>query len=282
MDRNYKIGLVQMQSIVGDTQGNLRKILGYAEDAADLGTDILCFPEMALHGYGPNQAEKQAEPLTSANVQKISEQAVKLGLIMLVGMAEQHTGSKPYLTHLAAFPDGKVEAYRKTHLGKSEEGYFTPGEQFPVFRSGGLSFGIGICWDWHFPEVAAIYSLKGAEVLFAPHASPTVIGDRKEIWMRYLGARAYDNSVYLGACNLSGVNGFGREFQGGALVLSPKGEIIAERFGEQEGILTCELTAEYINILRDRNRRTMREIFFLSHRRKELYRELIELDVNQD
>jgi len=283
MDRNYTIGLVQMESTTGDTQGNLGKIHSFAEDAAALGVDILCFPEMALHGYGPTQANKLAEPLTSVNVQKISEAAVNLGITLLVGMAEKQISvEKPYLTHLVAYKNGQIAAYRKTHLGQSEEEYFSPGQEFPVFRIQGICFGIGLCWDWHFPEVATIYSLKGAEVLFAPHASPTVIGDRKKLWMRYLGTRAYDNSVYLGACNVLGENGLGQEFQGGALVLSPKGEIISESFRQQEGILTCELSAEHINILRGCERKTMKEIFFLAHRRKELYREIVELDASQD
>ncbi len=278
MDTNHIIGLVQMESTVSNTQGNLEKILSIAEDAVELGVDILCFPEMALHGYKPSEAYNLAERLTGTSVQKISECAVKLGITLLVGMAEKEIGvEKPYLTHFVAFADGGIGAYRKTHLGQSEEEYFSPGQEFPIFESHGIRFGIGLCWDWHFPEVATIYSLKGAEVLFAPHASPTVIGDWKEIWLRYLSARAYDNSVYLGAL---GKNGLGQEFQGGALVLNPKGEIIAESFRQQEGILTCELSAEHINILRGRQRRTMKEIFFLAHRRKELYREIIELDVN--
>ena len=279
MDRNNTIGLVQMESTVGDTQGNLGKILNFAESAASLGVDILCFPEMALHGYRPSEANKHAESLIGTNVQKISDCAVKLGITLLVGMAEKIIGTdKPYLSHFAAFADGQIGVYRKTHLGQSEEKYFTHGQEFPVFCSHGVRFGIGLCWDWHFPEVATIYSLKGAEILFAPHASPTVIGDRKELWLRYLGTRAYDNSVFLGACNVLGHNGHGQDFQGGAVVLGPKGEIIAEDFSQHEGILTCRLSAEKINILRSHHRKTMKEIFFLAHRRKDLYKEITELD----
>lgn len=279
MDRNYTIGLVQMESTVGQTERNLEKIIHFAQDAAGLGVDILCFPELALHGYSAADAKRLAEPVTGASIQTISACAVKLGITLLVGMAEKKAGIiKPYLTHVVAFADGRIGAYRKTHLGLREEEFFSSGQEFPVFRLPGISFGIGLCWDWHFPEVATIYSLKGAEVLFAPHASPKVIGDRKELWLRYLGARAYDNSVYLGACNVLGPNGCGQEFQGGALIFSPKGAMMAESFRQQEGILTCELSAEQINVLRGPNRTTMKEIFFLAHRRKDLYREIIELD----
>lgn len=46
MDRNYTIGLVQMEATVGETQGNLGKIINFAEDAVGLGVDILCFLEI--------------------------------------------------------------------------------------------------------------------------------------------------------------------------------------------------------------------------------------------
>jgi predicted amidohydrolase len=58
MDRNYTIGLVQMESTAGNTQRNLEKIMDFAENAAGLGVDILCFPEMALHGYSAMDAKK--------------------------------------------------------------------------------------------------------------------------------------------------------------------------------------------------------------------------------
>jgi len=280
LDRNCTIGLVQMESLSGETQNNLGKIISLAGKASGLGVDILCFPEMSLHGYAPADAKNLAEPLTGDSVRVISDCAVSLGITLLVGMAEKNADpQKPYLTQLAALADGQVGAYRKTHLGRSEEKYFSAGKEFPVFKSHGLCFGIGLCWDWHFPEVATIYSLKGGEVLFAPHASPRVIGDRKELWVRYLGARAYDNSVYLGACNVIGRNGKGQEFQGGVLILGPKGEILNESFTQQEEIIVSELSADYLNNLRRRSAGTMKEIFFLAQRRRELYREIIELDV---
>jgi predicted amidohydrolase len=128
--------------------------------------------------------------------------------------------------------------------------------------------------------MATIYSLKGAELLFAPHASPVVAGDRKEIWKRYLGARAYDNSVYLGACNLVGPNKRGKEFSGGALFFGPKGEVLAENFQTEEQLLTADLSAERLNLLRNPNRVSMKDSFFLADRRKELYRELTEREVS--
>lgn len=281
MQGNCRIGLVQMESRVDAAEENLRIILKSARMASRQGVTHLCFPEMALHGYAPAEAGCLAEPLSSLRVRAIAECAQELKMTLLVGMAELDTErpEKPYLAHLVALPDGQVHTYRKTHLGQNELEYFAPGEAFPVFASHGVKFAVGICWDWHFPEVAAIYSLKGAEILFAPHASPAIAGDRVNLWLRYLGARAYDNSVYLGACNLCGGNGRGQTFSGGALVLGPKADLLGTMAAGKSGILTVELSAERLNRIRQPESASMKERFFLAERRKYLYRELLELDI---
>ena len=280
MKMDCRIGLVQMESIVGDTERNFQKITHLAEAAQKQEISLLCFPECALDGYSPQYAAEMGDTLDSPWISQLRECSQDLGVTLLIGMVEQskdHT--KPYISHVILSPEVKTEVYRKSHLGRSELAYFTPGDHFPVFSAHGLTFAVGICWDWHFPEMAAIYSLKGAEVLFAPHASPVVAGDRKEIWLRYLGARAYDNSVYLGACNLLGSNGKAKEFSGGALVIGPKGELLNQSHLVEEGILATTLSADRINLIRRTDRASMRDSFFLADRRKELYHELIELDI---
>lgn len=283
MQEDKRIGLVQFKAEVGETRRNLKQILHWAEKSVQQGVDFLCFPESALHGYSPQDAQGMGDSLDSPSIRELKECSSDLKLILLVGMVEQTgQGQKPHLSQLIVFPDREPAVYRKVHLGRSERDYFTPGSEFPIFEANGARFAVGICWDWHFPEMAAIYSLKGAELLFAPHASPVVAGDRKEIWRRYLGARAYDNSVYLGACNLVGPNNRGKEFSGGALVFGPKGEVQAESFDPGEQLLVVDLSSERINLLRSSNRISMRDSFFLADRRKELYRELIELEIKEE
>ena len=280
MEKNCRIGLVQMESLVGETEHNFRKIINLAETAQRQEISLLCFPECALHGYSPQDASEMGDSLQSSWIVQLRECSQDLGITLLVGLLEQGNDvHKPYISHVILSPEKEPAVYRKVHLGRSEMEHFTPGESFPVFSAHGTRFAVGICWDWHFPEMAAIYSLKGAEVIFAPHASPVVAGDRKEIWLRYLGARAYDNSVYLGACNLIGGNGKSKKFSGGALVLGPKGELLNQSQLCEEGILAASLSADRINLIRSPDRVSMKDSFFLADRRKELYHELIELDI---
>jgi len=268
-----------MESIVGKTEQNFQRIIHLAETAKTQDISILCFPECALDGYSPQDASELGNTLESIWISRLRECSQDLGITLLVGMVEHGADQlKPFISQVILSPDAELAVYRKVHLGRSELEYFTPGDNFPVFNAHGTTFAVGICWDWHFPEMAAIYSLKGAELLFAPHASPVIAGDRKEIWLRYLGARAYDNSVYLGACNLIGTNGRSKEYSGGSLVIGPKGDVLSESFFKEEAILATTLSAERINLLRRPDRISMRDTFFLADRRKELYHELIELD----
>lgn len=280
MEKNCRIGLVQMESLVGETERNFRKIINLAEAAQKQEISLLCFPECALNGYSPQDASEMGDSLQSSWIVQLRECSQDLGITLLVGLVEQGNDVlKPYISHVILSPEKEPAVYRKVHLGRSEMEHFTPGESFPVFSAHGTTFAVGICWDWHFPEMAAIYSLKGAEVIFAPHASPVVAGDRKEIWLRYLGARAYDNSIFLGACNLIGGNGKSKKFSGGALVLGPKGELLNQSQLGEEGILAASLSADRINLIRSPDRVSMKDSFFLADRRKELYHELVELDI---
>lgn len=272
-----RLALVQMQSIIGDTKNNLEKMSRFVQKAGLANADFICFPELAITGYNREQAVDLAEEIPGPSSEFILNLAQKHKIIILTGIIEKSAeNQKPYITHLICYPDGRYFKYRKTHLGASEKPFFSPGDELPVFEAGKANFAVQICWDCHFPEVSTIYSLKGAEVIFAPHASPTIVGDRREIWLRYLQARAYDNSVFFAVCNLIGENGTGSEFCGGLLVIGPKGQIIAEDFSNKEGLLIADLPSEQINKIRQEERKSMRNSFYLEYRRPELYGELIQ------
>ena len=271
--KDIRVAAVQMQAMAGLTRDNLEKIIIYTKKAAAQKVDIICFPELCVQGYNREFARFTAETIPGESSTVISQLAQEKNITVLIGIAEKSKHDLPYITHLAAFPDGTTGIYRKTHLGKSELPYFTAGDDFPVFNLDKAAFGVEICWDLHFPEVTAILALKGAEIIFAPHASPKIVGDRRGIWLKYLTARAYDNSAFLVACNLVGSGGGKQQFCGGALMLDPKGNIIAEAFHDREELLVADLDAALINTIRQKKSGSMRNSFYLGARRPELYKD---------
>jgi predicted amidohydrolase len=110
---------------------------------------------------------------------------------------------------------------------------------------------------------------KGAELILIPHASNLGGSKRKEVWMKSLVARAYDNSVYVAACNAVGDNDRGSVFGGGVLVLDRKGNIICEDFNGKESVVFADLKA-YSHADDEGNR--MSELRYFKKRRPELYR----------
>lgn len=269
--QDITIGLVQMQALVGEIDKNLAKIEVYAAQGAAQQADILCFPELSITGYDIHQSACYAQEIGDTCTKRLSDMAFQYQLTLLAGMAETAPVGKPYITFLLAQPNGQLITYRKTHLGAYEKLCFQPGDDLVVQTLPKAKIAPALCWEMHFPELATALALKGAEIIFAPHASPAIVGDRRELWMRYMPARAYDNSAFVAVCNLIGDNGLGVEFGGGLLVMDPKGRVIAEDFSGKESLLMAKLPAEEINRIRYQERTTMRDTFYLNERRPELY-----------
>ncbi|RMF57753.1 MAG: NAD+ synthase, partial [Calditrichaeota bacterium] len=59
--RTIRLALAQMNSIVGDLEGNFQKILKFVEKAVQQDADIIAFPELALTGYPPEDLVLRAE-----------------------------------------------------------------------------------------------------------------------------------------------------------------------------------------------------------------------------
>ncbi len=268
---NLKVAAVVMQSAVGKTAINLARMEHFARQAAAKKVQVLCFPELALSGYTLRKENLSiAEPIPGPSSDAVLKVARKNRVTILTGMMERDGTGRTYISHVAVSPQGLLGVYRKIHLGPAEEGIFHPGEEPSVFCYGGWTYGIELCFDGHFPELSTLLALKGSQVLFIAHASPRESPtEKRERWLRYLAARAYDNSVFLVACNQVGPSEMGLDFPGAALILSPRGEILAANQGEGEEMVTAELHAAALGEVRESSRG-----FFLKRRRPVLYRDL--------
>jgi len=268
MPENIRIAVVTMNSRVGETAGNLQKIKQWVTAAKDCRANIVCFPEMAVTGYHIREPMgEMAETIPGPSTDDLLCNARKSGVTILAGLAEKGDAGRLYATHVVIAPTGIIGCYRKVHLGPPEKHLFTNGDTVPVFASNGMIFGIQLCYDAHFPELTTAMALKGADVIFMPHASPRNTADEKRrSWMRHLPARAYDNSVYVVACNAFGDNGHGLSFPGVAIAISPSGEVMQSYAGDGEQMLVVDLD---MDILKDIRKHSMK--YFLPHRRPDVY-----------
>jgi len=266
--RDIRIATVICNAPVGDKRLNLDRVKQWVRTAREHKAEIICFPEMNITGYDICPSVTAAvESIPGPITRTLAQLAISEKIIILAGMAEKDTQGRLFVTHLVVQPNRPMGVYRKLHLAPPEQSVFTQGDTVAVFKMKGFCFGVQLCYDAHFPELAAQMALRGADAIFIPHASPRGTSDEKlESWMRHLTARAFDNALFIIACNQTGANGAGLTFPGIAIVLDPSGHIINKYTHVKEGLLVTELKAEALDHVRSHRMR-----FFLPNRRPELY-----------
>ncbi|MBT8350583.1 MAG: nitrilase [Deltaproteobacteria bacterium] len=266
--KNIRIAVVISNSPVGEISHNLDALASRVKEAKKKGAALICFPEMNITGYSTRKiiidaAQVIPGPLTEGLI----ELAEKENMIILAGLAEKNKKGRIFAGHMVLSPQGLSGTYRKLHIAPPEQKLFSPGRKIPLFEFHGVKFGIQLCYDAHFPELSTQMALKGAEVIFFPHASPRGTPDEKfTSWMRHLTARAYDNGIFVVACNQVGENGTGLSFPGIAVVIDPSGNLIAKDISGKEKMIIVDLKA--VDLSRVRNHK-MR--FFLPHRRSDVF-----------
>ena len=247
---------------------NISRMDWFAGQAKVSGARIICFPEASITGYttGGN-AEKHAIAIDSEPVRYLKDSARRHQVVILAGLLEKGEHGNLYVTHLAIEPDQHVNIYRKLYTAPPEKDVFVQGECVPVFEWQGLKYGIQLCYDAHFPELTTEMALQGVDVVFIPHASPRGTSDQKyRSWMRHLTARAFDNGIYIIACNQCGDNGGGLMFPGVVVMIDPSGEVAASDTSGRECVVTTMLSRTVLEGVRHHRMR-----YFLPNRRPELY-----------
>jgi predicted amidohydrolase len=270
--RDVLVAAVCMHSEPGEVDKNLERIESFVHEASGRSAGAVLFPELSISGYTLKDPEKIYDLARSQRiVEKIVRMAHDARLIIMAGMVEILQEGRPHISHVVARPDGLLGVYRKTHLSPPEKEKYGEGDSLNVYHESGVTFGLELCYESHFPEISTVLSLKGAEVLFMPHASPRGTPEEKmKSWLRHLPGRAFDNGVFVVACNQVGKTKEGLFFPGVILALDPQGRILESYTGNKEKMVLVELKAEVL-----RETRSHRMKYFLPQRRNDLYKDLI-------
>lgn len=265
--RSVRIAAAVFNSLLGKTRENLERMEHWAAAARSEGAVIVCFPELNVTGYGVDaRMQAAAEPLPGAVTDRLWDMARRQAVVILAGMAERAADGRVFASHLTVSPAGVGGVYRKLHIAPPEEAVFAAGDRAGLFEAAGVRFGIQLCYDAHFPGLSTRMAVDGADVIFMPHASPRgTPAEKRSSWMRHLPARAYDNGVFIVACNQTGANGAGISFPGVAVAIGPDGRALAEYTENHEGLMIADLKAEELAAVR---RHPMR--YFLPRRRSDI------------
>jgi len=276
--KDLKVCAVCMRSERGKIRENLEKTSFYVSKAAEAGAGVVCFPELSITGYTLRAPEYVYEDLgQGAVMDKLDRMAREHGVVILAGFVERSPKGKPFISQVAAGPRGLIGVHRKTHLSPPESAVYEAGQDVEVFPWEHAVFGIQLCYETHFPEISTVMALKGADVIFLPHASPRGGADEKiQSWLRHIPSRAFDNGLFVVACNQAGANREGLSFPAVAMAIGPDGRIIEIYTSEGEGLLLVDLKAGFLDEIRKHRMK-----YFLPHRRPELYGEISSLPPSQ-
>lgn len=261
--------LVAQNCIAGDFDHNLNSALHLIDKAVNKGAQFVIFPEMNLTGYTASQAIcDMARPVDSQLLNRFKQLAVTKQITLLIGLAEKdQTSGNLYASHLVFTRDGTAGTYRKIHTAPFEKQFFTPGDKTPLFQSHGLNFGVQLCYDAHFPELTLAMALKEADIVFMPHASPRGTSrDKYDSWIRHMRARAFDNGIFVAACNQVGNNRLNLDFPGVSLFIGPDGNVISKSLTNDEHIHMICIDKTELDKVRSHKMR-----YFLPNRRNDLF-----------
>ncbi len=224
-----RIALAQINTTVGDLEGNRQKITDYLVRGREMNADVVAFPELAVTGYPPEDLlfKKHFVDDNIKALKKIIPQTANITAI--VGFADLKNGE---LFNAAAIIHDKklVGVYHKAALPNygvfDEKRYFVPGDSNPIFSLNGIKVGVNVCEDIWLPHGPCEAQLKaGAQVLINISSSPYHFAKWKQR-EKVLKQWIKNNNIFVGYVNLVG----GQDelvFDGGSVILDPKGRRVA-------------------------------------------------------
>src|ERR687887_1465163 len=255
-----RLALAQINSVVGDLEGNRDRVLARLEEAKEAGADLVLLPELVVTGYPPEDLLLRPSFVRAAERTLNEIARATRGLVALVGVPLLE---RDLFNACAVCAGGEVKAwYRKRFLPNygvfDEDRYFAPGNDLLLLEHGRTLVGPTICEDvWQPGPPATDLALAGAQLIANVSASPFHVGkDREREEM--LATRARDNSCFVALCNAIG----GQDeliFDGHSVVLDDEGRVVARAPGFEECLLVVDIdpVASIGRRLRDPRRRAL-------------------------
>jgi NAD+ synthase (glutamine-hydrolysing) len=237
-----KVALAQIDTTVGDLEGNAAKVREGISRARDEGAQLVVFPELTLTGYPPEDLLLKTHFLDAAEA-TLNELAAEVeGIVALVGYPER---ADDVYNAAAVLADGQVAAvYRKNFLPNysvfDEARYFQSGTDGGLIELNGVPIGLTICEDiWEPGPPATDEALAGARIVVNLSASPYHAGKGLEREAMLI-QRARDSNVAVLFCNLVG----GQDelvFDGHSVAIDVDGELLARAPQFEESLTFCTL-----------------------------------------
>lgn len=242
-----RISIVQTPIIWENKQENLR-LLRNKLKAIRGTTEIVVLPEMFSTGFSM-QSRALAEPNSGETITSLKQWAVEFQFA-IVGSYIASDQNQYYNRGFFLTPEGDEFYYDKRHLfrmGREAE-HFSAGNRQIIIPYHGWNICLQICYDLRFPVWSRNLNC-GYDLLIYVANWPTL---RRSAWDTLLRARAIENQSYVCGVNRIGTDGYNLDYDGGSILYSPLGEVLASIPDRQENIITA--TIDLISLQKQREK----------------------------
>jgi predicted amidohydrolase len=246
--------VTRIQVLIGQIEvgwepaGNSARITSFLTAEAGPGC-LVVLPEAALSGYDDELsglASLDRRALASAAA-AVAATAAQCGLHVLCGSLLPE-GGRWYNAALYFGPAGERWVYRKVNLATHERGRLAAGSALPLLTlpaapaspdtssaSGPIGVGVQLCRELKYPEQWHVLARRGAQVLaYLTYAANPQIP--RDVWRSHLVSRAAETQRFVLAANVAH-----RDQHCPSLIISPRGEVVAEASGTAPQAVHAEL-----------------------------------------
>ncbi|WP_370170352.1 MULTISPECIES: carbon-nitrogen hydrolase family protein [Hyphomonas] len=258
-----RIGCAQLRTSV-EIEANIDHALALIREAAGKGARFIATPEMTnLLDIRPGKARPkivaESDDKTLAALRALADE---LGIWLLIGSiavmveGEERLANRSFLIA----PDGAIRArYDKIHMFDVEVGdgqsyresrSYRPGERAVLAETEFGKLGMTICYDVRFPHLYRKLAQAGAEILTIPAAFTRVTGQAH--WHTLVRARAIETGSFVLAPAQGGKHEDGRETFGHSLIVSPWGDVLAEKADDEPGVIVADIDLDAVAKARGR------------------------------
>jgi NAD+ synthase (glutamine-hydrolysing) len=249
-----RVAAAQINTTVGDIDGNARLIEKWIGLAEEQSADLVAFPELTITGYPPEDLVLYKN-FIDANKAALNRIASDVGnIVAVVGFVDSDDEGTKLFNAAAVIHNRKIVAiYRKIHLPNygvfDERRYFTPGNECPVISIRGIKVGINICEDiWEQVGPSEVQCAAGAQILININSSPYESGKQGHR-VDVVTDLSRRNRVYTLYTNQVG----GQDelvFDGGSMIAGPHGELLGTAARFEESLLVADIDAGSLDELR--------------------------------
>jgi nitrilase len=264
------VAALQIGTPLFDTPATVAKARQYIADAARQGARVVVLPEAYLGGYpkgldfgvtvgarsdqGREEFRRYFESavrVPGPETDSLAALAQDFGVHIVAGVVER-AGATLYCTAVFLGPGGGLLAKHRKLVPTAAERYLWgrgDGSTLPVVDTGEVRLGSAICWENYMPLLRTAMYAKGVDVWCAPSVDP------RESWQVTMRHIALEGRCFVVCANqyllrsdlppdvhpVQGEEPGTVLIDGGSVVVSPLGEVLAGPLRGREGILTADL-----------------------------------------